>query len=60
MSTKFKAFCHDGSGTTTIEYGLIAAIVAVATLGLLQGMGNSLITFFEYTSDSVSDAADGV
>jgi Flp pilus assembly pilin Flp len=60
MSTKFKAFCHDGSGVTTIEYGLIAAIVAVATLGLLSGMGNSLITFFEYTSNSMSNAVNGV
>ena len=60
MSIKLKAFCHDGSGVTTIEYGLIAAIVAVATLGLLQGMGNSMITFFEFTSNSVSNAANGV
>ncbi len=60
MSTKFMAFCHDGSGATAIEYGLIAAIIAVATLGLLQGMGNSMITFFEYTSNSMSDAVDAM
>ncbi len=60
MSNQLKAFCHDGSGVTTIEYGLIAAIVAVATLGLLQGMGNSLITFFEFTSNSMSDAVDAM
>ena len=60
MSSELKAFCHDGSGATAIEYGLIAAIIAVATLGLLSGMGNSLITFFEFTSNSVSNAANGV
>lgn len=60
MSTEFKAFCHDGSGVTTIEYGLIAAIVAVATIGLLQGMGNSMITFFEFTSNTMSDAVDAM
>ncbi len=60
MSSELKAFCHDGSGVTTIEYGLIAAIVAVATLGLLSGMGNSLITFFEFTSNSMSDAVNAM
>ena len=60
MSNEFKVFCHDGSGVTTIEYGLVAAIVAVATIGLLTGMGNSLIAFFESVSNSVTNAANAV
>ena len=60
MSSELKAFCHDGSGVTAIEYGLVAAIIAVAAIGLLSGMGNSLITFFDYTSNSMSDAVNAM
>ena len=36
----------DETGATAIEYGLIAALVAVALIGALQGMGGSLTNKF--------------
>ena len=37
--TRFK---NDESGATAIEYGLIAALIAVAIIGAVSGLGNKL------------------
>ena len=37
---------RDVGGATTIEYGLIAAMIAVAAIAALQGMGSQLRTTF--------------
>jgi pilus assembly protein Flp/PilA len=42
----FKKFMKDESGATAIEYGLIAALVAVAIVGALTTLGGSLTTMF--------------
>ncbi len=59
MSNRFKAFCHDDSGATAIEYGLIAALVSVAAIGALTAMGTSLNTMFSTVSNSMNTAANG-
>ena len=59
MSIKFKAFCHDDSGATAIEYGLIAALVSVAAIGALTAVGTSLNTMFSSVSNSMNTAANG-
>jgi len=59
MSNQFKAFCHDDSGATAIEYGLIAALVSVAAIGALTTMGNSLNTIFSSVSNSMNAAVAG-
>jgi pilus assembly protein Flp/PilA len=33
---------RDEAGATAIEYGLIAALIAVAAIGAMQGLGASL------------------
>jgi pilus assembly protein Flp/PilA len=33
-------------GATAIEYGLIAALISVAAIGAMQGIGNSLNNTF--------------
>jgi len=33
-------------GATAIEYGLIAALIAVAAIAAMQGLGNQLTTTF--------------
>jgi pilus assembly protein Flp/PilA len=38
----FAKFLKDGSGATAIEYGLIAALVAIAAIGALSAMGTSI------------------
>lgn len=36
----------DKRGATAIEYGLIAALIAVAAIAAMQGLGNQLKTTF--------------
>ena len=46
MLTIAKKFLKDESGATAIEYGLIAALVAVAIVGALTTLGGGLTTMF--------------
>jgi len=43
-------FCKDESGATAIEYGLIAALVAVVLVTALGAMGNKLSGTFNTIS----------
>ena len=56
MSTIDKLI-YDDSGTTAIEYGLIAGLVAVAIIGALLALGESLDGLFTTVSDYIDDAA---
>ncbi len=49
----------EDSGTTSIEYGLIAALVSVAAIGALTAMGGSLNTMFQSVSNALTTAAGG-
>ena len=40
--TFFKNLVRDEQGATAIEYGLIAALIAVAAITAMQSLGNSL------------------
>ncbi|HWV52869.1 Flp family type IVb pilin [Pseudorhodoplanes sp.] len=44
--TYFKQFVRDESGATAIEYGLIAAGIAVAIIAAVQGLGTKLVSTF--------------
>ena len=44
----------DKKGATAIEYGLIAALIAVAAIAAMQGLGTSLGTTFNNVSTSMS------
>jgi pilus assembly protein Flp/PilA len=48
-------FFQDESGVTAIEYGLIAALIAVAIIVALTSLGQSLESNF----NEVSSALDG-
>jgi pilus assembly protein Flp/PilA len=52
----FSQLIRDESGATAIEYGLIAALVAVAIIVALSALGDSLDTLFTGISDEL-DAA---
>jgi pilus assembly protein Flp/PilA len=43
-------FLKDESGATAIEYGLIAAGIAVAIIAVVNGLGTSLNASFESIS----------
>ena len=46
-------FVRDESGATAIEYGLIAALIAVAAIGAMQGIGTKLSTTFNNVSNKL-------
>jgi pilus assembly protein Flp/PilA len=46
MNKFFARFVRDESGATAIEYGLIAALVAVAIIGALTTLGTDLTAMF--------------
>lgn len=47
---------RDEQGATAIEYGLIAALIAVAAITAMQSLGNELSTTFNKVGTSMSAA----
>jgi pilus assembly protein Flp/PilA len=56
MQTIRKIFA-DKKGATAIEYGLIAALIAVAAIAAMQGLGTSLNTTFNEVSSEMTGTA---
>ena len=52
----FKALLRDEQGATAIEYGLIAALIAVAAITAMQGLGNELTTTFSTVSTKMGES----
>ena len=50
MKNLVSRFVKDESGATAIEYGLIAALIAVAAIAAMQGLGSAIGTSFNDTS----------
>ncbi|TCJ37255.1 Flp family type IVb pilin [Parafrankia sp. BMG5.11] len=50
----FKNLIRDENGATAIEYGLIAALIAVAAIAAMQSLGGSLSTTFKNVSTEVA------
>jgi pilus assembly protein Flp/PilA len=48
--SKFIKLIKNNKGATAIEYGLIAALIAVAAIGAMQGIGSKLGTTFNNVS----------
>ena len=44
----------DSKGATAIEYGLIAALIAVAAIVAMKGLGNSLKNTFNNVQSNLS------
>ena len=51
---KFLKLIKNDKGATAIEYGLIAALIAVAAIGAMQGVGGKLSTTFNNVSNSLN------
>jgi pilus assembly protein Flp/PilA len=49
-----KRFLADESGATAIEYGLIAAGIAVAIITVVKGIGPKLTTTFTKVSNALN------
>ena len=53
MTNLFSRFVRDESGATAIEYGLIAALIAVVIIGAVTTVGTNLSTTFSSVAGSV-------
>ena len=51
--TKLLNLVRNSKGATAIEYGLIAALIAVAAIAAIQGIGNKLGTTFNNVSSQL-------
>lgn len=53
MLKRFVRVMNDSKGATAIEYGLIAALIAVAAIGAMRGVGSKLNTTFDNVSNAL-------
>ena len=53
MRIMIRRFLQDNSGATAIEYGLIAAGIALAIIAVVNGLGTRLSTKFNSISSSL-------
>ena len=59
MKTFINKFAKDESGATAIEYGLIAALIAVVIIGALQLLGGNMSTAFTSVANAVGGGGGG-
>lgn len=52
-------FVNDQSGATAIEYGLIAALIAIGVLAAMTSFGGSLSSLFGDVQTRAGSAMDG-
>jgi pilus assembly protein Flp/PilA len=57
VSKSFFRFLADDSGLSAVEYGLLAAGIAIGLWTLIQGMGSSLHTIYSNVGSNLSTAA---
>lgn len=50
---KIRNFVRNNKAATAIEYGLIAALIAVAAIAAMKGLGNSLKSTFNNVSSEM-------
>jgi pilus assembly protein Flp/PilA len=53
MFTNLRNLVKDESGATAIEYGLIAALIAVAAIAAFNAVGSSLTATFNNVSSKM-------
>jgi len=56
MKNMLVAFSKDESGVTAIEYGLIAALIAVVIIAAVTNVGQDLVNIFNTVATSLSNA----
>lgn len=53
LSATASRLLHDRRGVTAIEYGLIAAMIAVAIIGILGALGTQLKATFQSVNSAL-------
>ncbi len=57
--TSLKRFLKDESGATAIEYGLIAALIAVVIIGAVQLLGTNITNQFNTIAAAIGGGGGG-
>jgi len=58
MKTLIKRFKEDEDGATAIEYGLIAALIAVAIIAAVRAVGGTLSDTFDAIDTELAAAVE--
>jgi pilus assembly protein Flp/PilA len=53
FTNKIRAFSQDESGATAIEYGLIAALIAVVIIGAVTSLGTGIRNAFNNVANNL-------
>lgn len=56
MASFFQHLARDESGATAIEYGLIAALIAVAAIAGMGSLGSQLKSIFNRVATTLQNA----
>jgi pilus assembly protein Flp/PilA len=56
MQKFFSRFVNDESGATAVEYGLIAALIAVVVIGAVRALGTSISAQFQAIATAIGGA----
>ena len=56
MQNHIERFVKDESGATAIEYGLIAALIAVGIIAAARGLGSQIGATFNTVTSTMSSA----
>jgi len=59
MKNLIARFANDESGATAIEYGLLAALIAVVIIGAVTSLGKNMSTQFNLISTKIGGATSG-
>ena len=54
MAKMIRKFVANDKGATAIEYGLIAALIAVAAVGAMSGLGEQISKTFNNSSTTMT------
>jgi pilus assembly protein Flp/PilA len=54
MGNLFHRFIDDQSGVTAIEYGLIAALIAVVIIGAVSTVGTNMSGMFTFIASNLT------
>jgi pilus assembly protein Flp/PilA len=60
LCSQIRCFVADEGGATAIEYGLIAALIAVGAILAMSLTGSSLSSMFEYVSSRSGEQLDNI
>ena len=59
MTKIIKRLFREEEGVTLIEYALLAGLLALALVGMLRTVGESLIAFYEVLVEELNAAGGG-